>query len=891
MISSESTTNNIKNFTKSKKNASQSTLKYTNINLIMENTPTHRSSRTAAILMAAALAMPIVVSSTASAHENSLVNKEIARRGLQIEEADKAILVGRKAYAERNYEEAVTQYRKAVTMLPQGPIAADRRREYIGHLLDGSIALSQQFRRTGRYPEARELLDNVLEKDPGNVVAKKHLEYLDDPIRTSPTLNYAHVKNVEKVRKLLYRAHSYYDQAQFDHATLEFKEVLRIDPHNKAARRGMEKVNAAKSDYYRAAYDQTRAAMLMQVDQAWEIAVPPQIQDNPGRIGPDLNPAVNPALYQRQKLQSIMLPLVEFDDDATVRDAINFLRQRARELDDKELDPNKKGLNFVFRNPTIVDAGEGMGEDDGDAVEGEKIENIKLGGLRIRNIPMEEALRQICQMTGLRYKVENYSVVILKATDVDDNEMYARTFRVPPDLRNLISDGPDGGGGGGGDPFGDDEPETGSKKTIAELLELQGIKFPEGSTAGFSKARSTLTVRNTANALDQVEELVIELSLRKPRQIKMLTKFVEITQENTDELGFDWIISPFGITSNSNFLSGGTIGNSSGRNGSDFVSPISEVGVNGINGADQSVSNIVTAANRSGDFAISRDSIDSFLNNPNRTAQNSSVAPGILSLTGLFTDGQVQMIMRGLAQKKGADVMTAPSIVSRSGERATIEIIREFIYPTEYEPPELPNVVGIGGGLEGGDGQAGGGSIFPVTPATPTAFETRNTGVTLEVEPILGEDGYTIDLTFKPEIVEFEGFINYGSPIQSPGTDAIGNPITITITENRIEMPVFSTRRVNTSLTIYDGHTVAVGGLMRENVQNVEDKVPILGDIPLIGRLFQTKAENHIKSNLIIFVTARIIDATGQPVSQTVVGASGAPAPGGGDILLPAIAE
>jgi len=862
----------------------------------MENTPTHRSSRTAAILMAAALAMPIVVSSTASAQENSLVNKEIARRELQIAEADKAVLVGRKAYEDENYEEAVSQYRKAVTMLPQGPIAADRRSEYISHLLDGSVALSQQFRRTGKYTEARELLDNVLEKDPGNVVAKKHLEYLDDPIRTSPTLTYSHVKNVEKVRKLLYRAQSYYDEAKFDHAILEFKEVLRIDPHNKAARRGMEKVSSAKSDYYRAAYDQTRASMLTQVDQAWEISVPPAIQEGPG-IGPNSNTTVSPALYLRQKLQSIMLPLVEFENDATVRDAINFLRQRSRELDTEELDPTKKGLNFIFRNPTIVDGGEGMGEGDGIADEIDKIENINLGGLTIRNIPMEEALRQICQKSGLRYKVENYSVVILKATDVDDNEMYARTFRVPPDLRNLISDGPGGGGGGGGadDPFGEENTDdAGNKKSIAELLELQGIKFPEGATAGFSKARSTLTVRNTANALDQVETLVDELSLRKPRQIKMLTKFVEISQENTDELGFDWIISPFGITSNSSFLSGGTLGNSSGRNATDFVSPVAGVSVPGIpSAANESVSNIVTGGNRSGDFGISRDSIDSFLNNPNRTAQNSSVAPGILSLTGLFTDGQVQMIMRGLAQKKGADVMTAPSIVSRSGERATIEIIREFIYPTEYEPPELPQSVGVGGGL-GGDGDGGnqGANIFPVTPATPTAFETRNTGVTLEVEPILGEDGYTIDLTFKPEIVEFEGFINYGSPIQSPGTDALGNPITITITENRIEMPVFSTRRVNTSLTIYDGHTVAVGGLMRENVQNVEDKVPILGDLPLIGRLFQTKAENHIKSNLIIFVTARIIDATGQPVSQTIVGVGGVPVEAGvREGLLPAIAE
>jgi general secretion pathway protein D len=120
----------------------------------------------------------------------------------------------------------------------------------------------------------------------------------------------------------------------------------------------------------------------------------------------------------------------------------------------------------------------------------------------------------------------------------------------------------------------------------------------------------------------------------------------------------------------------------------------------------------------------------------------------------------------------------------------------------------------------------------------------------------------------------------------------------VTITENRIEMPVFSKRSVNTSLTIYDGYTVAIGGLMREDVQNVEDKVPILGDIPFIGRLFQSKSENRIKSNLIIFVTAQIIDATGRPLRGTdaaeAVPVSGG-APGGSDLdmldpsLLPPI--
>jgi general secretion pathway protein D len=296
----------------------------------------------------------------------------------------------------------------------------------------------------------------------------------------------------------------------------------------------------------------------------------------------------------------------------------------------------------------------------------------------------------------------------------------------------------------------------------------------------------------------------------------------------------------------------------------------------------------VTQGLRSGDYALNGDSIDAILNNPSRTADQDNAAPGILSLTGLFTQGQVQMIMRGLAQRKGTDIMTAPSVLARSGETATIEIIREFIYPTEYEPPELPNSVGATGGLGGGGIDGGGGAgIFPVTPATPTAFETRNTGVTLEIQPTIGANNLVIDLRFAPEIVEFEGFINYGSPITSPTSDALGNPAQVVITENRIEMPVFASRRVNTGLTIYDGHTVAVGGLMREDVQRVEDKVPVLGDLPFVGRLFQSHSENHIKSNLIIFVTAQIIDATGRPVNGAKtglespgMGGSGASAPG-----------
>jgi general secretion pathway protein D len=162
-----------------------------------------------------------------------------------------------------------------------------------------------------------------------------------------------------------------------------------------------------------------------------------------------------------------------------------------------------------------------------------------------------------------------------------------------------------------------------------------------------------------------------------------------------------------------------------------------------------------------------------------------------------------------------------------------------------------------------------------VSPATPTSFEKRDVGVSLEVEPQVGADNYTIDLSLSPEVVEFDGFVNYGSPVIGPRFNpalvTTGNPSgigTFIITPNVMNQPIFSVRKVTTSVSIWDGQTVAMGGLIREDVQKVNDSVPILGDIPLAGRLFRSNVDQKIKRNLIIFVTARLMDAEGKPLLQ-----------------------
>ncbi|BCU75568.1 Amuc_1098 family type IV pilus outer membrane protein [Luteolibacter sp. LG18] len=866
----------------------------------MQKTPLYRNSRTAVALMAVAAATPAVVSVAHAGDgygSGGLAQREMIRRQEAVAEGDRLLAEGREAYAKGDYQQAVDKYKKALDRLPDAPVLADRKDSYTKHYIDGSVALSQYYVKVGKREEAKQLLADVQKADPENLDAKRELGYLNDPIRTNPAHTFEHTQNVEKVRKGLYMGEGNFNLGKYDEAKREFENVLRIDPYNSAARRWMERIASAKSDYYRAAYDHARAELLMQVDRAWELAVPAETPTNVN--GGEQTTQASGTSYIITKLRTIVVPSINFED-TTVEEAIEYLRQRSVELDPSELDPTKKGVNFVVRRPNNAPAATAAPAAGGEAVLGAPEPGaLRIKQLRLRNVPLAVALKYICDATRLRYKVDEYAVTLVPQTETGE-DLFTRTFSVPPDFSAQLDSGGDSGGGAAAsaDPFaasstggGSSEAKLTARPPISELLKRAGVAFPEGSSATVSG--STLLVTNTPTELDKIEQLVDTFKGKVPKQVKITTKFVEISQENNDELGFDWVVSPFGIGAET-FLGGGTVGNGMSRTNTDFISPVDGTAIGGVPTASgTNVTNLVTGGLRSGDGAITRNNIDSVLNNPNRTAQSANAAPGILALTGLFDNNQVQMIMRGLSQKKGTDLMTAPSVTARSGQKATIEIIREFIYPTEYEPPELPNSVGtssVSNPLGPGLGTSSS-AIFPVTPATPTAFETRNTGVTLEIEPTIGDNDFTIDLRFVPEIVEFEGFINYGSPIQSPSSDALGNPRTVTITENRIEMPVFSSRRVNTALTIYDGYTVAVGGLMREDVQNVEDKVPILGDIPYIGRLFQSKAENRIKSNLIIFVTAQIIDATGRPVrgpesdkANTTPVSAGLPTAPGGDV-------
>jgi general secretion pathway protein D len=491
----------------------------------------------------------------------------------------------------------------------------------------------------------------------------------------------------------------------------------------------------------------------------------------------------------------------------------------------------------------------------------------------LTNIPLVEALRYVTGLANLKFKVEPYAVSVVPLSEPTD-VLVTKEWKISPDL---IPRTPGAGGAaasalaapaftarGAGAAQGDATKGTvgiADRETAKNWLIANGVQFNGNASAIYIVKSSRLIVRNTQDQLDLVDQIISAGgSTEGPVQVEIEAKFIEIQQNNLKELSFDVLLGQAHIPGNGNvFFGGGTQGLSPALNSADFPFVAPGTGPVGNNGGAGSL----TASNRSGNTAISADAINALLF---PTLGQSSLAPAIAGLAGVFSDPQFQIVMRGLNQKKGVDLLSSPKVTTKSGQRAVIEVIREFRYPTEFTPPQIPQTFQTP--LTTGIGVASASnSSFPVTPTTPTAFETRNTGVTLEVEPVVGPDGYTIDLNLVPQVVEFEGFINYGSPITSTATNPItGISTQQIITNNTINQPIFSTRKVTTSVSVYDGSTVVLGGLIREDVQKVEDKTPILGDIPILGRLFRSSVDQHLKTNLIMFVTARLINAAGEPV-------------------------
>ncbi|MGJ8697264.1 MAG: Amuc_1098 family type IV pilus outer membrane protein [Verrucomicrobiaceae bacterium] len=798
-------------------------------------------------------------------------DREVQKRAAASQNASELLVQGDASYREGDFKAAVDHYRNAVGALPrQAGAAAELRAAAVQRFSQASVEQARILARTGDYATANDLLDAVDAEtiDAGNPHVEQLRDKLDDPIRTNPALTKEHSANVDKVRRLLYEAQGFMDLGQFDRSQMTYEDVLRVDPYNKAARRGMERVNWYRSDYTDAARDQTKAKLMADVESQWENL---DHQEAPPEIGAGLlsNGGMVAVSTPLLKLRSINVPVVDMQD-TTIFEAIDYLKSISVQNDTTNLDGVPKGIDFIVQ----------LGSEDHPLVQ--QIRNARIN-LQVNNVPLEQVLKMVTEATRTQYRVDEFAIVI-RPLGATDQSLIRREFRVPPDF---LTSSAIGGQGDTDDPFA--EPSAGGsllarRLTALEKLKSMGVTFPEGSSANYNSSTSTLVVRNTTDNLDLVSQIASALAETEPVNVIVRTSIIEVTNENLQELGYDQILNAINVGGGV-YLAGGSVGS-----GSDLADMIS--------------GSPVTSGNRSGSEAVTVEGLDSLLTRkpptlpagrltggsaglsststliiPPAGGGGENRAPGAISVQGIISGSLHQILLRGFSQKKGVDLMTRPEVITRSGQNAVIKSVRELFYPDEYEPPELPNSVGSTDfvDLVTGEGASASGAV-PIVPSTPTSFLQTELGVTLEVVPTVSADRRTIEVSVKPRVRDLLGFVNYGTPIIGSNSSVVsnlagggagGDSFTTTtdvgeVTPNAILKPLIRSIEANTTVTIADGQAIVIGGQVRETVQKFEDGTPVLKNLPLIGRFFRSEGLSTIKKNLIILVQVELVDPAGK---------------------------
>src|SRR6059058_4369287 len=629
-----------------------------------------------------ALSQSLVCLSGFGQNFQGVAEREIQRRQTAIPQGEAALVRGKAAMQAKNFTLAHEEFRTAVTYLPDAVVSGKAHDNAVEGFCKSGVALAEQRIAEGKYAEAEAILGEILSDryDPNCRPAAQLLAHLHQPGYFNKTMGPKFIAKIEEVKALLTEADGYYNSGRYDLAHKKYDQVLNLDPYNVAARRGQEKIDNAKYRYGEEAYNETRGRSLWEVEKGWEEPVRQYGQ----AVAPFADAFARDASGTARittKLNTIIIPRIEFRD-ASIREAIDFLRQQAVENDPAT--EGKKGVDIVLRlaplgqiapppvpvqpaqSPvTAAPAGAGAAAPGtvpatgGAPVTARPVVARPVVAaaatspadaritITLNQVPLGEALRYIASQAGLKVKVEPYAVSVIPITE-QSNDLITKQYRVPPGFistgvlpgTSLLQRGAYKTAQSTALPAGtgkDTQESTGGQQLVnregaKEYLEALGVPFPEGASANFLPESSRLIVRNTQDNLDLVDALVEQANLAVPKQVEIESKFVEITQNNLKELGFDWLLGPFNIGNHKVFGSGGTAGTGVPINSVNFPfnNPITGGPGTPIAG-DGTAGGPVTSGNRSGNIAISANAIDALLF---PSLGTSAVAPGIFGLAG-----------------------------------------------------------------------------------------------------------------------------------------------------------------------------------------------------------------------------------------------------------------
>ncbi|MDO4954056.1 MAG: hypothetical protein Q4E43_02810 [Akkermansia sp.] len=844
-------------------------------------------------LAALSLAVPVVLSGfpAASAQEDAggIVTRENSRRQLQLQDAMMQVQEARTAYENKRYTDAEEHYRNALAVIPKVE-ATEQHVQFIkDSLSDALIAKAIDYRSVGRTEEAISFLKEAVQLSPANTRAKGELAMTADPQRTNPALTPQHVGNVEEVERLLTLAYGHLDLGKYDEAEQAFRQVSKIDAYNIAAQRGLETVNKYRARYNKSSRDQARAKAMEDVDATWDDehleqgVAPLPIDTDVAKAGSVTSEANGGLIVEDEveearvshALDDMRLPHMVFDE-AGILDVVDALQAQVKRYE-RENPTGGRSINIT------TDFGP-VGSPGYNAIMEKRVT------LNLTDVSLRKMLDLLSRQLGLSYYLTPLGVE-LAYSGRDFGPMVERVYSVPPHFFDQSENE--------GEEPSDDDFTTASTRMVVKrmnpvkVLKDMGISFPEGSNARYDSNNRRLTVRNTVHNQEEIENLIATPLKDNNNSVILNVVAVEVSETDLKELGFDWLIN-MNVSPNGNSILSGA--------GAKTLSQLTGLPMASLGGSDNIPDNATPDPNipvigglRSGNEAIDSSSMDRLIERGSvgdfdKTMRDKPKAPGILTVRGVWGAGDVAVIMRGLDQKKDADIMDNPKMIFTPGmeEQVVFANVREMYYPESYEAPQISSSSANMGNNNNGLGGLGGGrngqmQSTMATGAHPDSFlrfgmsedAVGGVGSILQVHSAeVSEDGQSITIALTVTVNEFEGFVNWGSPIDSymwapgAGLNANGNPnqqlTSFRLTENRILQPIFKRRMENTKITLLPGSVVVIGGLQESKMVRFEDKLPILGDLPLVGRLFRSEGQESTRRALIFFAKVDVVDPTGK---------------------------
>jgi general secretion pathway protein D len=614
----------------------------------------------------------------------------------------------------------------------------------------------------------------------------------------------------DKVNELLVRGRARYLYGDYQGALDAYREVLQYQPNNsesKAYQIRIRQMLSENSGQWNRGV--TKGKLMELLDETWKL---PEVfnRENTKAVDVGNDPVT-------EKMKTIRLPEGFVARDEPLDRALTKLSSQSQTYD-----KDQKGVNIV----PVTDGGESP-----------------TVNLQLRDVTVFQALDYLCKRVGYSFSVSPSGIVEVRK-DAGDSLLDTQFFELTQAAvvkmtgQGLNTTAP---GGAASNPFGGNSGAAGptdgnpQEMAIKSFLIRSGVPFEPPATLSFDGTR--LIVTGSPKNLDRVKNIIRRYSDIK--QVHIEAKFIEVEQKSLNELGVNWSLTPTvagngGVTAGTNLRSIQRVfaQNNTQPKNLTINSQITDA-------AGETTNNTQIFPNVSPTFPGGM--------NLGQAVNNYAGTVNILSRETLA------LTIRAIEESAGSDLMSSPSLTVLDGKTAVIKVAQLLRYPQAYG--DIQSNVGQGGG--GGGGVLGAAQTsVAITAGTPQDFTVQEVGVTLEVTPTVAADD-SIALNLKPKVTEFEGFVEYG------GTSvALTGGVTVTVPSGFFQ-PIFSTREVTTDVTVFDGATVVIGGLTREEVKTIDDKVPVLGSLPLIGAAFRSSGKSVAKRSLMVFVTANLVSPGG----------------------------